>query len=186
MKQKQETTDDDFEIIDPENYSTEQEQAFSHQGLVMKGMTKCLEAGCKEMRSGYWNTRADRFGNIIKNYIEDTRKVFIECVETLEMIMVCDIDEDAKKKIDKLKEDLQRVYKKLLNDEKRDWDCCSKVVRDERIRNGICFREGCLNIKLPYYQDYIEEQVRIAREIVKELTKLTQRLDFYADIGLEM
>ena len=176
---------DELQIIDEENYTPEQQQQFSHQVLVMKVMNKCLEAGCKEMRMGYYNSRQDKMGNTIKTYTEDTRKAFIECVETLEMIMICDLDTDASDNIKEIKKKLDEIFKKLISDEEKDWNKSSGNIKRLRWTDGIFFRKDYLNIKLPYYQDYIEEQVKSARMVFKELTLLTKRLDFYENIGLE-
>lgn len=178
--------DSDFDIIDQENYTPEAEHQFSHQQLVMKCMNKCIEAGCVEMRPGYFNIKTDNSGQVNKTYVEDTRKKFIECVETVETIMQCDLDETATAEIDKIKENLKEKFKKLYNEESNDWMSCPVSIRRNRLANGICFREGYLNIKLPYYQDYIEEQVKTARLILRELTKLTERINFYVEVGLTM
>jgi len=170
-----------IQIADVEDFRGEKDVAFSHQQLVMRAMNKCLEAGCKEMRAGYFNEKQDTRGNIIRVYVEDTRKSFIECVETLEMIMECDLDEEAQKKILKIKNKLDETYKNLCKLEEKDWNECSFKIKKYRWMNGIYYRKGYLNVKLPYYQDYIEEQVVASREIVKELSKLTQRLNYYQE-----
>lgn len=177
---------EDYEIIDTEEFSPESEQQFSHQKLVMKTMNKCLEAGCKEMRSGYYNNKEDKHGNMIITYVEDTRKTYIECVETLEDVMSCDLDKDVKKEIKKIKKNLNEEYKKLCLSEKEDWEKLNYIIKKGRWKNGVTYQVGRLNKQLLYYHDYIEEQIRAFRMIFKALTKLTSRLGFYEEEALIM
>ena len=51
---------EDFEIGSVENFGGVKDQEFSHSSLVMSAMKKCLEAGTKEMREGWFNERTDR------------------------------------------------------------------------------------------------------------------------------
>ncbi len=176
----------DYDIIEEEDFSPENEKHFSHQQLVMRTMKKCLDNSSKEMRAGVYNTKIDKNGNTIITPIEDTRKTFIESVETVEMIMECDIDKKARDKIKELKTSLSNAYKKLCNEEAKDWLNLTLLDRQKRLKDGIKYKEGRLNLHLLYYQDYMEEQVRIARMIFKELTKLTSRLGFYEEESLIM
>lgn len=172
---------DDVEVIDVENYTPGKVQQFSHQSLIMSSMNKCVEAGCNEMREGYWNNKLDKNGNTLRYYVEDTRKIFVESVDTVEMIMICDFDDEANKSINKLKSDLDKYYQELCDEEKKDWTDSNETIKQTRWKQGIFFRKGYLNTKLPFYQDYIEEQVKVARLIFKELTKLTKRLNWYEE-----
>jgi len=172
--------DSGIDIIDVENYKSEQQQQFSHSLLVMSVMNKCREAGCKEMRSGYFNEKMDKFGNLIKIYIEDTRKAFIESVKSCEMFMVCDYDKEATDNIDKIKKELSETYKTLCIEEEKEWNKLTEYQRNQhKEKQGLWFLKNALNIKLPYYQEYIEKELEAYREIFKELTKLTKRLYFY-------
>lgn len=169
----------DAEIIDTENYTGSSDAQFSHEALVMRVINKCLEAGCREMRSGWFNEKFDRTGNVIKTYIDDTRKNFIESVKSAEMIMYCDFDEDAKEKIGKLKEDVQTKYIKICDDEMNHWNVLPKILSVRLNQQGIFYRKEKLNRNLPFIQDYVEYEVEVYREILKELTLLTQRMKFY-------
>ena len=180
----EEKIDNDFEIVDVENYRDTKDQQFSHQVLVMKVMTKCIEAGIQEMRVGYFNEKADRFGNKSMIYYPDTRKEFIESVKTAEMIMICDYDDEAKTKIKNIKERLTKEYKQLVETEKKDWETLSITNKRARWSKGIFYTENTLNVRLPYYQEYLEYEVQCYRDIFSELTKLTERLGFYEATGL--
>jgi len=171
--------DDDFEILDVENYRAEKDQQFSHQFLVMKVMQKTIESGCKEMRSGYWNNKTDKFGNILKVYIPDSRKEFIESVKTVERIMICDFDEEAITNVKKIKERLEEKYKSLCNLEKKYWEVAKPVLKRSMHLKGITCSSGTLNMYLPYYQEYLNFEVECYGKILEELTKLTGRKGFY-------
>ena len=173
--------DDQIEILDVENYKGGGQLQFSHQILVMRVMNKCIEAGTKEMRSGYYNEKADRFGNKIMTYVPDTRKEFIENVKTAEMIMVCDLDDDAIKNISEIKKELKKEFEKLCGMERMEWESLGIKIKRDRWSKGIFQQRGTLNMKLPYYQEYLEFEVDCYRRILAELTQLTKRLDFYQE-----
>ncbi len=162
-----------------EDYSSEKNQQFSHQQLVMISMRKCIESRAREMREGYYNIKSDRFGNTSRIYVEDTRKVFISCVNSVLMSMSCDMDENAKTKIPILIKEIEDKYKEFCEQEKNDWSNIPIKIRKTRLTQGIYFIEGKLNTNLLYYQDFIDAQVDIYDKIFKELTDLTSRKNFY-------
>lgn len=166
------------EVIDVENYGGKDEQ-FSHKQLVMTALKKTIDAGGREMRSGWFNEKMDKNGNIIRTYVDDTRKQFIESIETLKNHMACDMDETALSEIKEIKKKLSKDYLKFCAMEKVDWDTCNVQIRKERYRNGNYYRFGYLSRDLPYYQEYVEAEIMAYREILEELIRLTKRLDFY-------
>lgn len=176
---------EEMEIMDVENYSSGKDEQFSHQILIMNSMKKCIEAGSREMRSGWTNQKMDTRGNVIMQYVEDTRMLFIETVETCECIIICDFDKEARKNIKEIKKRLKDMYDTLCKSEKKEWENLPMLLKQERIRSGIVFMEGYLCRKLSYYQEYLSESVKEHRSILKELTELTKRLDFYEDVGIE-
>lgn len=176
---------DDFEVIDVENYKTSKEQEFSHQQLVMSVLRKCIEAGCKEMKEGYWNEKVDKYGNPTRSYVPDTRKEFIEAVKSAEMTMIPDYDEEIIRKIGEIKERLKIKLHEFYQEEKKDWESCRIDVKRDRWRRGIYYIEGSLNKKLHYYHYYIDELVESYRSICAELNKLTKRLGYYEEVAYE-
>lgn len=171
----------EISVIDTEDYIPGKEEKFSHSSLVMRALSKCLENGSREMRTGYWNERTDKEGNKIKTYIEDTRKVFIESVETAMMIIKCDIDSEAKEKIKEIEDELKEKYEQLVKEEETDWSAVPISIRQQRWKQGIHYKKGCLNKTLYFYQEYIDEEVKAYRKIVGELSLLTKRLNFYQE-----
>lgn len=172
---------DNIEILDDTEINYGKGEAFSHQKLVMRAMSKCLEAGSKEMVGGYFNEKVDKFGNSLKVYVEDTRKVFIRSVGIAIEIMSCDLDNEANKSIELIRVYLDKKYKQLCTDELKDFTDAHLLIKKQRIANGIINREGTLNKELPYYQDYIGYEVEAYMELLGVLTLLTSRKGFYEE-----
>jgi hypothetical protein len=165
--------DDDIQLLDTDNFVGERSEEFSHSQLVMKCMKKCIELGCKEMREGYMNEKADRFGNIVRTYIEDTRKAFIEAVKTTQMIMFCDYDTETKKNIETYEKSIDIEYKRLCGEEDDQYN---------KDQSDIPYHfKGTLNKNMPFYQEYLECSLSIYRKIFSELTLLTNRINYYKE-----
>lgn len=176
--------DNEIEIKEIEDYSgSKSGENFSHSQLIMIAMKKCIEAGCREMKEGYFNTKSDRFGNVNYVYVNDTRKEFIEAISTLLMVMADDIvgDDKAKKEIKGIKKSLRKKYKDFCKLEKTDWEQMHGLIKQKLLQKGIYFRESMLNSELPYSIEYLMERVESSRRIFAALTKLTQRLDYYKE-----
>jgi translation elongation factor EF-G len=170
---------DDFEIGDVESYGQNTDSGFSHQGLVMTALRRCLENGAKEMKAGWFQNKIDRSGNTVRTYVEDTRKSFIESVESCLDIIECDIDDIAAKEIKKLTEGLQKRYKELNDEEDKEWDSIPKNIKLRLSQEGKGNIKGYFNKDKQYYQIYLDESVKTYRLILRALSKLTARLDFY-------
>ena len=169
----------DAEVIDTENYTGTSDSQFSHEALIMRVLNKCMEAGCREMRSGWFNQKVDKNGNTILQYIDDTRKQFIESVKSAETMMICDFDEPAKTKISEQKNKIKEKYSKLCDEEMNYWNNLPRIMLNKLVDKGISYRKEKLNRNLDFFQDYIEFEVEIHREILKELILLTERKGFY-------
>jgi len=172
------SSNDDFEIGDVESFSAKKDQSFSHANLVMIAMRKILELGAKEMRNGWVNEKADRQGNIMKTYVEDTRRALIEGIKTCMMVMVCDYDELAREKIEELQKKLEDKRKELILKCDTSWGLMYPKDRNEYLRNKQVHYPGCLDIE-NYKKEYIEFEVDVYREIFAELSNLTLRVDEY-------
>lgn len=167
------------EIIEPTEWRNPEEQSFNHQLLIMKAMTKCLELGSKEMKEGYWNEKADKFGNIVRTYVEDTRRAFIESVKTLMMFMECDYDSDAKEIINSIKEKMVERKKYWLEQEWTWWCSLSPTQQQYLSKEGKSVVRGFFNKKHDFDNYYFEEELDFYRKICSELNQLSKRLDFY-------
>lgn len=176
---------EDIEIGDVESYSQNNDSGFSHQGLVMTSLRRSLENGSKEMRAGWIQNKVDKNGNVIRTYIDDTRKSFIESVESCLDIMECDLDEEAKKEINSLISSLQELKDKLNKQEDDEWNLYPRIMKLKLTQQGKGNINGYFNKDKIYYQTYLEESIRTYRKILRCLSKLTKRLDFYKSEVIE-
>lgn len=193
LKGKKMEQDNDIEIVEPENYFSSKAERFSNGELVMMAFRKCIELGAKEMREGYYNTKQDKSGNINYIYIPDTRKEFIEAVETLLMIMADDIDEPTQKELTAIMEGeknedgttkkigLVQKYKSLCLAEKQVWDHANIKQKQFWNSKNIFYRDGMLSSSLPFATDYLIAWVKASREVVGVLKKRIKALNYYAE-----
>ena len=170
----------DFEVLEPQEYSGKQDEGYSQAALSMSIMRKAIENGSLEIREGYWNTKFDRLGNAHKVWVPDTRQVLIETAATGIMIMQRDFDESTNTKIIKIKEDLDKTYKKFCEMEKEDWQR-NHFLKDQLGKKGFYYREGMLSKGMPYFLEYIDEKVKSAREIISVLNELNKNLNDYKE-----
>jgi len=177
--------DQDIEIGDVETYQPSKDNVFSHQSLVMSSMKKALDNGSREMRPGYFQFKQDKSGNLIRTWVEDTRKSFVESVETILMVMACDIDEEAEKELNELYKEMKERKTYYLDLEESEWNQLHIVIKTNLTSAGKGTIKGSFNIEKRFYQMYLEEQVEIYRQIFMCLTKLTKRLDFYVSEEFE-
>ena len=172
-------TNTEIEIGDVENYGMGKDSGFSHQALVMSAMRRCLENASKEMKPGWFSTKIDKQGNSIRIYEEDTRQCFISSVEAVLMVMECDLDDEVKVELNTLFEEKKSIYKKLNEQEDKEWYSLNNVIKQKLTQAGKGNMNGYFNKEKMYYQTYVDECVRIYRDIFKVLTNQTFRLDYY-------
>lgn len=173
--------DNDFQVMDVDKYANTEPQFFSHQQLVMMAMKKVIEVSCKELREGGIEEKRDKFNNIMTVYIEDTRKSFIESVKTCEMVMSCDIDETANKNINEIKNKLAEYKSRLLKSQQDNFNLLPVHIRQQQTINGNAVNKDYFDTRNIYYKEFMEYQTEIYRMIFAELTKQTQRLDYYKE-----
>ncbi len=182
--------DDKIEVMDIEDFRSQEDQQFSHQALVMMAMRKVVEYGCQELVPGYYNTEEDNRGKVKIIYKQDTRKAFIESVRTLRMIMICDFDTEANKTLKLNKESDQNPDENLMDKikarkkfwiekQQTDWNQLSQGQKNQMQQQGKGVMDDYFNTNLPYFQNYFLEELEIYREIFESLTELTSRLKFY-------
>lgn len=171
-----------FEIQDVEEYRGDEQQQFSHQSLVMDVMRRMIESGSHEMREGWTNEKLDNTGNIIRTYIEDTRKKFIESVKTAKMVMVCDFDTAAKEKIEAHQKSIDSERDKLLEWQ---WAWYEQLPPLPKQTWSGKISKTFFNSELNWYLHFIEIELKYHRLIAEELTQLTKRLEFYTQESFE-
>jgi hypothetical protein len=174
----------DYEIIEPgDDFGGKSGEAFSHPQLIMTSFRKVIDAGSVEMKEGYWNTKFDRMGNAHSIWVPDARRMFIECVNTLRMILERDIDDKAEKELKIVDDELKKKYENFCSLEENDWKTAPTFLKDKWKKEGSYLRRGMLSHSLPYVFEYIQEEVRTAREVVKALSKLIKRLYDYEEVS---
>lgn len=174
--------DVDFEVIEPKDYSTEKETAYSHSTLVMSALRKAMENRSKEMRDGYYNTKFDRLGNAHKVWIPDSRQEFIESVEALKMIQKRDFDPIINKKLNDIRKSLDKKYKNYCDKEERQWNDMDFNIKKKYNIEGTYFMKGMLSERnLPYYRMYIRDKVDAYTKIVSLIQQLIKRLLDYQE-----
>jgi hypothetical protein len=171
------------DVIEPDGWRSPEEQAFSHQALVMTSIKRCLELGSKEMREGWWDEKVDRMGNVRRIYNEDTRKAFIESVKSLLMVVECDFDEEAKTKIEEQKRLLKIKKEYWLNQEWIWWCSLNPLQKQQCLKEGKNVSKGFFNKKLDFDNYFFEDELMCYRTICTEVNNLSMRLDFYAGVG---
>jgi hypothetical protein len=181
METETDSGNDDYDIVDVENYKSSYGQVYSLQTLVMKAMSKCIEAGGKEMRTGYWNIKSDKFGNQNKVYIPDARMEFIESINTLLMLVESQADKNAEEDLKKIEADIDEEYKKLCKLEKEEWGKLHHSIRKERILRGIFYIPDSLNTNLSYYKEFVEFKVNQYRKIFSTIQKLILRKHLFEE-----
>ena len=174
-------TDNDFDIIEPSEYSHQKDEVYSHSSLVMSALKQCKDKRSQEMRDGYFNRKFDRMGNAHNVWIPDSRQEFIESVEALMMIQERDYDDKAKDKIEKLKETLNIKFKELCEQEKEEWNVIPYEYKQKLAKNGSYFREGMLSKDLPYLYSYLRYKIEIYTQIVSEIQQLIKRFGDYQE-----
>jgi len=178
-------SESDLEIGDVESYGGGKDQAFSHQVLVMIAMKKCIEYGTMEQVPGMYLTEQDKKGNTKVIYRQDTRRAFIESVRTLKMVMICDFDKDAKTKINELIHKTNTRKKELITEQENWWEGLKPAERNFYLQKGFEMTKGSFNTQLPFFQNYLSEELQIYREIFEQLSLLTERVDFYKSEDFE-
>ncbi|MDD3772706.1 MAG: hypothetical protein PHC38_08635 [Weeksellaceae bacterium] len=173
--------DDDFEILEPSEYTGKKNEVYSHSSLVMSALNRVKENRSKEMRDGYWNTKFDRLGNAHKVWMPDTREEFIESVEALMMIQERDYDEEAIKEIKKVKEALEDKFKIYCELEKKQWDSLPAQMKKDLNMKGKYYREGRLSDLFPYNFEYLRDKVDYYTRIVSIIQVLIKRIGEYQE-----
>ena len=171
--------DNEIQIGDMENYSGSGSEKFSHSTLVMSSIKKCIDSGNREMISGYWNVKTDRFGNVNRIWIPDARKVFIEAIKTLKNVLAADLDKDAEDEIKKIVDAMDERYNELCEYEKKEWEALSPLNKQQRVNHGMFNRPDSLNKGLEFYEQFIEDQVDYYREIFEQLQHLINRREYF-------
>jgi hypothetical protein len=170
----------DFEIGDVESYSSKKEN-FSHSNLIMKCLNRCADTGSVEMVEGRVDHRKDKSGNYVAVHVPDTRLTFIEAVKTCKNFMICDFDNQATNNIKQLLKRIAELKKYWIGQEHNWFNSLSWNEQQHQMKIGLGIMKESFNLKNQFHNHFVTAQVDIYRDILEELTLLTQRKDFYAE-----
>ena len=177
---------EDFEVIEPGDYTPKKDQVYSHSMLLMNALKECSKARSEEMRDGYYNMKFDRLGNAHRVWIPDARDKFIQTVEALMMIQERDYDPETTYNLFRIEEWLDKKYKEYVELEKKEWDELDFRLKTQWNSEGVFFRDGMLSEKhLPYYRFYIRDKLDAYTRIVSVIQKLIGRLGDYGEAEME-
>lgn len=172
--------EESVDIIDVENYTPSSGQKFSHSEIITLCIRKCVEAGTREMRTGWFNEKQDKRGNINRTYIDDTRKQFIESVKTLMMYISRDYDEAAETRIKDILKKIEDKEKELIKQTDDAWDNLSTQEKNLYLQEGEKHTKGKLDHPV-LKKEFIDFQIEHYRKIVAEVSKLIKRLNDYQE-----
>lgn len=166
----------DFEVLEPKDYAPSKDEAYSHSSLVMSSLRTVMENRSREMRDGYYNTKFDKLGNAHQVWVPDSREVFIESVESLVMIQKRDFDNIINGKLNKIRQNLNKKYKKYCEEEEKHWEDLDYEIKRSHFKQGIFFMQGHLSERiLPYYRMYLRDNVNAYTKIVSLIQQLIKR-----------
>ncbi len=118
--------------------------------IVLTHLKRILEISTQEFRGGYWKeTPSGDF--VIKEYVADTRKCYIQSIESLHDVLLPNFDT----KIETAMEEINKELKEL----KENYDK-SKTKTNEDIKN------------------YIYDKLEISRKLFQQLNFLLKRKDY--------
>jgi hemerythrin len=170
---------DDYEIGNIETFGSGNDSKFSHQFLVMKCLCRCIDCGSVEMIEGRMETKKDKMGNVETKYTPDTRRQFIEAVNTAKNFLVPEFDEQAKKEIKKYMEDIKYNKNYWLKKEMEYWNTIGYQGQQAMIKNGQQVIKGMHNQRLIFKDNSLYDELDIWRDVLESLNKLTKRLKYY-------
>jgi len=95
-------------------FRTSKKDKLEFKDIVLSHLKKILEITTQEFRGGYIKeTPSGDF--ILKEYVPDTRKCYIQAVESLSDILLPQFDEKTKKVSKEIKEDIEKLKEDFEN-----------------------------------------------------------------------
>lgn len=168
--------DEDYEILDMENWSGQKNLIYSNQTLVMKAFSRILELCGHELAEGVNETTFDPIKKTTKViYKEDTKKAFTNAVKVARALMFRDFDKDAKDEIEGTEEQIEEEKTRLLKLQKDWWESLNAIQRKGFPPVDINF----LHSSLVYSKEFVKFEVDAHLYIFQELNNLVKRLRDY-------
>lgn len=173
-----------FDIEDTESWSNQKNITFSHQDLVMRSMKRVIEVGGHELAKGINDVSFDKSSNVQKTiYREDTRIAFKQAIKMCKFVMNCDFDTVAEKEIKLIEDKLTELKDYFL---KRQYDWWNSLNQMQKKSTGIkSVLPNFFNKDLPFYEEYLEQEIELYSMMFEKLNDLTKRLKFYQSSDFE-
>lgn len=200
-EEEEEIIEGDKIIGEESEYSPKSD--FSKGEIVKEAVKKCFELRAKEMRSGYTNSKMDKFGNTTQEWIGDARITFIASVEGLKCLLSPEIKVDGNNEVfEEIIKEMKTcfdkyAYEERLKTEKENVDAFSNnIVWVKSDRKFIPEKDSSVFIihaknkgnVVPggwnnYIHAYWEEMLVIYDKLFSELNKLCARGSYFKPRG---
>lgn len=108
---------DDSKYVDTNeqvDFNRRKDKEISYKQIVLRAIEECRKQGSRQMKRGVEVFIKDKNGNFIPQQLDDQRKVWKECVFQLECLLLFAFDKEAEDKINKCKENIQKIHNKYL------------------------------------------------------------------------
>lgn len=156
--------EEDLEIVDVENYSSNKAKTYNPQQIIMEQISLCLKNGSTDTDdTGGWEERLTKDGQIIRTYRPDLRKIFINSVKALMYFVHRDFKdhEDYNKKINDNLKLLKERKNYWLEQEWNWWNSLNNAQKNQMYREGKQVEKGFFNKKLNFDNFYFDEELEI-------------------------
>jgi|TARA_R100000501_G_C2626860_1_gene120650 hypothetical protein len=150
-----------------EGFVTNQEK-LSFKEIVLQHLKKILELSTNEFRGGFYNTIYDSRGGYTKQYIGDSRKVYVQSVESLSMILIPYFDKKMNDFFEKYEKDLKGMEKKVK-------ELVNKRIEEEKKIGVDTIKkdfQGVVNYNVSL------KHLGLAHKLFKELNFLLKRVNY--------
>ncbi len=114
---------------------------FSKPRVVEESVTKCMGLRAKEMKKGYYNTTFTKEGLPLKQWVEDSRKVYCSSVQALKVLMMPEILTEQKEENDKQKDSnkkkLTRIFSKMKKISELFGEYAYYILEQKEVNGGM-------------------------------------------------
>jgi hypothetical protein len=168
------------EVKEPDQYSFQKQEGFSHQLSVQKAYYKVIDNLDVEMVEGFWQEMKDKHGNVKLVHQKDTRQEAIESIKTLKNVMIADIENTPySKEINKLLDKIDDTELECIKEQKRWWNSLDYQSQEKYQSMHLSFDTEHLYDKLCYWHDFLNQQVNIYREIFEQLELCLAKIRYF-------
>jgi len=104
--------EDDIQFIDAEAQYSDKKEGLTFQQIVLSHVRKILEISTNEFRGGHFKI-IQKDNSSVEEYIPNTRKIYIQAVESLSDILLPHFDKEMNKDYDELMKEVEVLEKKF-------------------------------------------------------------------------